>query len=70
MQEFKKALEITGMSCGGCVNSVKQALMKNVNIADVEFQLNPPAAVITSTRSKNIDLSHLQALLYLIKGFG
>ena len=58
---MKKNYEITGMSCGGCVNSVKQALMKISNIEDVEVQLNPPGAVITM--SKYIDASQLQAQL-------
>ena len=44
---MKRNYEIKGMSCGGCVNSVKQALMKISNVEDVEVQLNPPGAVIT-----------------------
>lgn len=70
---MKKKYEITGMSCGGCVNSVKQALMKLSNIEDVEVQLNPPGAVLTM--SKYIDVSQLQAQLsntgyYSIKELG
>ena len=70
---MKKNYEITGMSCGGCVNSVKRALIKISNIEDVEVQLNPPGAVITM--SEYIDVSRLQAQLsnaghYSIKEVG
>ena len=70
---MKKNYEIKGMSCGGCVNSVKQALMKISNVEDVEVQLNPPGAVITL--SKYIDVSQLQKQLsnaghYSIKELG
>lgn len=73
MQEMKKKYEITGMSCGGCVNTVKQALTKIPNVEEVEVQLNPPDAVITM--SKYIDVSQLQASLssaghYSIKEVG
>ncbi len=70
---MKKNYEIKEMCCGGCVNTVKQALMKISNIEDVEVQLNPPGAVITM--SNYIDVSQLQAQLsnvghYSIKEFG
>ena len=70
---MKKNYEITGMNCGGCVNSVKQALMKISNVEDVEVQLNPPGVVITM--SKDIVVSQLQKQLsnaghYSIKELG
>ena len=70
---MKKNYEIKGMSCGGCVNTVKQALIKNSDIEDVDVKLNPPGAVITM--GKYIDESQLQQQLsvagpYSIKDVG
>lgn len=48
---MKKNYAITGMSCGGCVNSVKQALLKVPDVTDVEVQLHPQAAVVTMDKS-------------------
>ena len=58
---MKKNYEIKGMSCGGCVNSVKQVLMKIPNIEEVEVKLNAPGAVITM--SNYIDVTQLQSQL-------
>ena len=53
--------ELAGMSCGGCVNSVKKALLQVPDVENVEVQLNPPSAVIAMNRS--IELDQLQAQL-------
>lgn len=58
---MKKNYEITGMSCGGCVNSVKQALLKVPDVTEVEVQLHPQTAVLTM--NKSIDLVELQTQL-------
>lgn len=58
---MKKNYEIAGMSCGGCVNSVKKALLQVPDVENVEVQLNPPSAVIIMNRS--IELDQLQAQL-------
>jgi len=58
---MKKNYEITGMSCGGCVNNVKQALLQNPDIEDAEVQLNPQSAVLTT--SKLVAVEVLQAQL-------
>jgi copper chaperone len=70
---MKNNYQITGMSCGGCVNAVKQALMNISNVEDVEVKLHPPVAVITM--SNYIDVSQLQKQLsnaghYSIKELG
>ncbi|WP_255068926.1 heavy-metal-associated domain-containing protein [Lacihabitans sp. LS3-19] len=49
------------MSCGGCVNSVKQALLQIPNVEEAEVYLHPQSAIITM--SKLIDVSELQARL-------
>ncbi len=58
---MEKRYELAGMSCGGCVNSVKQALLQNPDVEDADVQLNPQRAVITMT--KPIDVGVLQAQL-------
>ncbi len=55
---MKKTYELTGMSCGGCVNTVKQALIKLPDVEVAEVQLNPQRAVLTMR--KPIDVSELQ----------
>lgn len=58
---MKKAYELTGMSCGGCVNAVKQALIKLRDVEEAEVKLNPQRAVITM--NKPVDLAELQTQL-------
>ena len=58
---MKKTYELTGMSCGGCVNTVKQALIKLPEVAEAEVQLNPQRAVLTM--NKPVDLAELQSQL-------
>ena len=55
---MKKKYELQGMSCGGCVSNVKRALLEVTNVEDVDVQLRPPGAVITM--SKSIDVNELQ----------
>jgi len=56
-----KNYELTGMSCGGCVSNVKQALLKVPDVKQAEVQLHPQSAIITM--NKLIDVSELQAQL-------
>lgn len=58
---MKKNYELTGMSCGGCVNGVKQALLNVPDVTEVEVNLHPQTAVVTMNRS--IDLVALQTQL-------
>ncbi len=58
---MKKKYTLTGMSCGGCVNSVKHALLNIPDILEAEVQLQPQSAVLTM--SKSIDIIELQAEL-------
>lgn len=52
---MKKNYELTGMSCGGCVNSVKRMLLDIPGVEDAEVQLNPQKATITMSKSINVD---------------
>ena len=58
---MKKNYELTGMSCGGCVSGVKNALLKLPDVEDAEVHLHPQTAVLTM--SKPIDVSELQTQL-------
>ena len=53
--------EISGMSCGGCVANVKNALLQVPDVTEVEVQLRPQRAEITM--SKYVDVNTLQAWL-------
>ena len=58
---MKKNYELAGMSCGGCVSSVKQMLLKVPGVTEAEVQLRPPGAVLTM--DKTIGIDELQAQL-------
>ena len=58
---MKKNYELQGMSCGGCVSSVKNALLKLNDVEDAEVHLHPQSAVVTM--SKPIDVAELQTQL-------
>ena len=40
--------DIHGMTCGGCVGSVKRALQKVDGVSDVEVSLNPGQATVNA----------------------
>ena len=44
--------DIHGMTCGGCVGSVKRALQKVDGVSDVEVSLNPGQAIINADVSR------------------
>jgi copper chaperone len=56
---MKKDYALEGMSCGGCVNNVKRALLQVPDVTEAEVQLHPPGVVITM--NKFIDTDQLQA---------
>lgn len=60
-KNVKKNYQIQGMSCGGCVNSVKNALLQVPNVTEAEVHLNPQGAIITM--SKDINVEDLQSQL-------
>jgi copper chaperone CopZ len=51
----------TGMSCGGCVNSVKHLLLQIPNVEEAEVFLHPQSAIISM--NKLIDIQELQTQL-------
>ena len=44
--------DIHGMSCGGCVGSVKRALQKVDGVSDVDVSLNPGQATVNADVSQ------------------
>ena len=58
---MKKNYELQGMSCGGCVSSVKKILLQLPGVEDAEVHLHPQTAVLTM--SEAIDVDELQAQL-------
>ena len=58
---MKKIYELEGMSCGGCVNNVKKALLQHPDVTEVEVQLHSQRVVLTM--SKLVDMDELQAQL-------
>ncbi len=58
---MKKSYDLTGMSCGGCVKNVKNALMQLPDIEEAEVHLHPQVAILTM--SKSLDVEQLQAQL-------
>jgi copper chaperone CopZ len=57
----KKSYELGGLTCGGCVNSVKKALLEISDITEAVVHLNPPTAKLTM--NKPVTLEVLQAQL-------
>ena len=43
--------DIRGMTCGGCVGSVKRALQKVDGVSNVEVSLNPGQAIVNADAS-------------------
>ncbi len=58
---MKKKYELRGMSCGGCVSNVKNALLKLPDVEEAEVHLHPQTAVLTMRET--IDVAELQAQL-------
>ncbi len=52
---MKKEYSLDGMSCGGCVNNVKQNLLKVSGVTEAEVKLHPQGAVITMDKSIGVD---------------
>jgi len=51
---MKKNYELTGMTCGGCVNNVKRALLQVPDVTEAEVYLHSQSAVVTMNKSINV----------------
>jgi copper chaperone CopZ len=71
---MKKNYAVEGMTCGGCVSKVKEALLQLPDVTDVEVKLRPEQAIVVITMNKSIGIKGFQAKLiktghYTIKSF-
>ncbi|MCB9643929.1 MAG: heavy-metal-associated domain-containing protein [Myxococcales bacterium] len=55
-------LKIAGMSCGGCVARITEALQKTAGVVNVKVSLQPPQAVV-SFQSKKTDSKKLAQVI-------
>lgn len=51
--EMTHTYEIEGMTCGGCLSKVRDALLGVRGITEVEVSLTPPQAIVTMTSHVN-----------------
>ena len=58
--------DIHGMSCGGCVGSVKRALQKVDGVSDVDVSLNPGQAIVNA----DVSLASAAQILAAISKLG
>lgn len=64
---MNKEYKVEGMSCGGCVASVKKALLQTPGVQDVTVTLQPPAAQVSMDES--IPEADLQKALGIIGNY-
>jgi copper chaperone CopZ len=57
---MKKKYDISGITCGGCVNSVKKALLQIPGIIEADVQLNPPTAELTMHNPITLEVMQTQ----------
>ena len=57
---MKKNYELQGMSCGGCISSVKKALLQLPGVEDAEVHLHPQSAVLTMSEAIGVDELQVQ----------
>ena len=57
--------DIHGMTCGGCVGSVKRALQKVDGVSDVDVSLNPGKAIVNADVSQAAAAQILAAITTL-----
>ena len=56
---MNQLVEINGMTCGGCVNTVEKALQTIDGVESVKVTLNPPVANLETNHSiSDADLKH------------
>jgi copper chaperone len=65
-------LYVSGMSCGGCVNSVQTILSKQLGIDkdDIDVDLDNGTAIITSDEPLSADSDALDEAIFALKRQG
>jgi len=57
---MKIKYQIQGMSCSGCVNHVKHALLEIPGVEDADVQLNPQSVLLTMREPVTMDVLQAQ----------
>jgi copper chaperone len=57
---MKKKYQLQGMSCGGCVNHVKRALLEIPGVEDADVHLNPQSVLLTMREPVAIEVLQAQ----------
>ena len=57
---MKKKYQLQGMSCGGCVNHVKHALLQIPGVEDADVQLKPQMVLLTMDEPVAIEVLQAQ----------
>jgi copper chaperone len=61
-------IEVENIKCGGCMNSIKTALLKIENVTEVEIDKEADTILINSNTDKTIFVNTLSNLGYPEKG--
>lgn len=64
MSSIKETYQVNGMTCGGCVNTVKKLLSNVKGVQDAQVSLSTKTAEITRDESVSLD-----ALKIALRGF-
>ncbi|MDR0802551.1 heavy metal-associated domain-containing protein [Fluviicola sp.] len=62
------SIEVENIKCGGCMNSIKTALLKIAGVQNVSIDKDTETVTIDSTTDKNILVQELSKLGYPEKG--
>lgn len=65
---MKQKYQINGISCGGCVASVKKTLEEHPNIEKAQIFLAPKGATII-TMNEALSIEEIQKQLNALKGY-
>jgi len=57
---MKIKYQVQGMSCRGCVNHVKHALLEIPGVEDADVQLNPQSVLLTMREPVTMDVLQAQ----------
>jgi len=65
---MKQIFEVENIKCGGCVNSIKTALLKLENIEDVSIEKEINTVTVVGNVEKSVVVNKLNELGYPEKG--
>ena len=61
-------IEVENIKCGGCLNSIKMALLKIENVTEVEIDKESDTITINADNDRTVFVSKLSKLGYPEKG--